>query len=82
EPDDRVVLYTDGITEARDRHGEFYGLQRFTDQLERSAAARLPAPETLRRVMHEVMDHQRGVLQDDASALIAQLSSGQERQLN
>ena len=82
EPDDWLVLYTDGITEARDAHGEFYGLQRFTDQLQRSAAARLPAPETLRRVMHEVMDHQRGVLQDDASALVAQWSSGQERGMN
>lgn len=28
---DRIVLYTDGVTEARNRHGEIWGEQRFQD---------------------------------------------------
>ncbi|MDT0164624.1 PP2C family protein-serine/threonine phosphatase [Actinotalea sp. AC32] len=80
EPDDWAVLYTDGVTEARDPAGRFYGLERLADQLERSADDARPAPETLRRLMHEVLDHQRGVLQDDATVLVAQWASGRERQ--
>ncbi len=78
EPGDVVVLYTDGITEARDHEGTFFGLERLIGQLERGAAAGLPAPETLRRVTHDVLAHQRGVLQDDASIVVAQWSSGAE----
>jgi phosphoserine phosphatase RsbU/P len=78
EPGDWVVLYTDGITEARDTHGEAFGLARLIAHLERSAATDLPAPETLRRVSHDVLDHQGGVLQDDATIVIAQWSSDQE----
>jgi sigma-B regulation protein RsbU (phosphoserine phosphatase) len=78
EPGDWVVFYTDGITEARDALGNFFGLDRLIGHLERSAAANLPAPETLRRLSHDVMDHQGGVLQDDATLVVAQWSSDQE----
>jgi phosphoserine phosphatase RsbU/P len=78
EPDDWIVFYTDGVVEARDHEGQFFGLDRLTDLLESSAAAGQPAPETLRRVIHSVLQHQRGVLQDDASLLVAQWASGQE----
>lgn len=81
EPDDWLVLYTDGITEARARDGSFFGLGRLIDILERSAADEQPAPETLRRVIHAVMDHQSGVLQDDATLLIAQWATGGEQSL-
>jgi serine phosphatase RsbU (regulator of sigma subunit) len=72
EPGDWVVFYTDGITEARDAERQFYGVDRLRDQLQRSAAAGYPVPETLRRVIHEVLDHQQGNLQDDATVLVAQ----------
>jgi serine phosphatase RsbU (regulator of sigma subunit) len=78
EPDDMVVLYTDGITEARDDEGRFFGLDRLIGHLERSASAGLPAPEMLRRLTHDVLDHQKGVLQDDATLVVAQWSSGEE----
>jgi hypothetical protein len=81
EPDDWIVLYTDGITEARAQDGSFFGLDRLTDLLERSAADEQPAPETLRRVVHAVMDHQSGVLQDDATLLVAQWATGGEKDL-
>ncbi|WP_164983846.1 SpoIIE family protein phosphatase, partial [Cellulomonas endophytica] len=76
------VLHTDGITEARDEDGRFFGLERLTDTLERSAASREPAPETLRQVVHGVLDHQHGRLQDDATLLVAQWSGGGEREMN
>ncbi|MCI2237845.1 serine/threonine-protein phosphatase [Paenibacillus sp. TRM 82003] len=78
QPGDQVVFYTDGIPEARSPGGDFYGLERLVDQLGRSAAAGLAAPETLRRIVHAVLDHQNGVLQDDATVLIAQWASGAE----
>jgi serine phosphatase RsbU (regulator of sigma subunit) len=65
-----LLLYTDGITEARDARGRFFGTDRLIDFAERSGADGLPAPETLRRLAHAVLEHQRGLLQDDATLLM------------
>ncbi len=74
EPGDRVVLYTDGITEARDSEGAFFGLGRLVALLEEHGGT--PAPETLRLVVRDVLAHQRGVLQDDATLLLLEWSPG------
>jgi serine/threonine protein phosphatase PrpC len=71
EPGDWLTLYTDGITEARDEAGNFFGEDRLVDFLRREAASDHPAPESVRRLVHAVMRHQRGVLQDDATVLLA-----------
>lgn len=70
EPGDRVLLYTDGVLEARSPDGEFFGEQRLIDLLGRHFAAGLPAPETLRRVIHALLEHQRGRLTDDATMVL------------
>ena len=70
EPGDWLTLYTDGITEARDDAGNFFGEDRLVDFLRREAASSHPPPETVRRLVHAVMRHQRGVLQDDATVLL------------
>jgi stage II sporulation SpoE-like protein len=70
EPGDRLLLYTDGITEARDARGRAFGIDRLIDFAERSGADGLPAPETLRRLAHDVLEHQGGLLQDDATLLM------------
>lgn len=44
EPGDKILLYTDGITEAENAAGEFYGLNRLTDAFERN---RLLTPQSL-----------------------------------
>jgi serine phosphatase RsbU (regulator of sigma subunit) len=70
EPGDRLLLHTDGVTEARDTHGTQFGLDRLVNLAERHHRGGLPAPETLRRISHAVLTHQRGHLQDDATLLL------------
>jgi hypothetical protein len=70
QPGDRVLFYTDGVTEARSPQGEQFGLERLADLTERHEAAGLPASETLRRVVRAVLEHQDGRLQDDATLLM------------
>jgi serine phosphatase RsbU (regulator of sigma subunit) len=81
EPGDRLVLYTDGITEARSPQGEFFGEQRLADFISAAAAAGHPAPETVRRLMRHVLSHQADQLQDDASIVVLEWLTGTEQRL-
>ncbi|MFF3751435.1 PP2C family protein-serine/threonine phosphatase [Streptomyces sp. NPDC002018] len=71
-PGDRIVLYTDGITEARGPDDSEFGVDRFTDFLIRHHAEGLPVPETLRRLVHAVLDYHDGHLQDDATVVMCE----------
>lgn len=81
EPGDRVILYTDGITEARADDGTFFGLDRLVTLLEEHAAAQRPAPETLRLVVRSVLEHHRGVLRDDATLMIIEWAPPERREV-
>ncbi len=81
EPGDRVLLYTDGVVEARSAEGEFFGLERMVDFTERESSAGAPAPETMRRVVHSVLRHQSGELQDDATMLFVEWRGGHAGEL-
>jgi serine phosphatase RsbU (regulator of sigma subunit) len=72
EPGDAVLLHTDGVTEARSEDGEFFGTERLADFVSRAVAAGLAPAETMRRLIHAVLDHQGGDLQDDATLLLVQ----------
>ncbi|MDX6419913.1 MAG: hypothetical protein QOG28_4533 [Trebonia sp.] len=72
EPDDAVLLYTDGVIEARTADGELFGLDRLTDLREREAASEQPPDDILRRLVRAVLDYQSGGLRDDATLLLAQ----------
>ncbi len=81
EPGDRLLLYTDGITEARSPDGEFFGEQRLADFVLSASAAGDRAPETVRRLMRSVLAHQADQLQDDASIVVLEWLTGEEQEL-
>jgi hypothetical protein len=72
QPGDMLLLYTDGVIEARSPGGEFFGQERLVDLVVRNLAAGLPAPETMRRVIHALLEHQAGDLDDDATLLLVE----------
>ena len=72
EPGDRLLLYSDGVIEARDATGGFFGTDRLVDFIVRQASAGLPAAESLRRLNLEILHHQEGELQDDATTLMVE----------
>ncbi len=71
QPGDAVVLYTDGVTEARATSGEMFGLDRLSDHIGRAVAAHEPPAESLRRLMAGILEHHEDRLQDDATVLFA-----------
>jgi phosphoserine phosphatase RsbU/P len=81
QPGDRLLCYTDGVTEARDSTGEMFGEHRLVDLTERHASAGLPAPETLRRLSHAVLAHLDGPPADDATLLLVEWSRAAGRRL-
>jgi phosphoserine phosphatase RsbU/P len=70
QPGDRLLMFSDGVVEARSRSGDFFGLERLGDLLDREESAGQPAPETLRRLIVAVLEHQQEMLQDDATLLL------------
>ena len=72
QPRDRLLLFSDGVVEARSEEGEFFGLERLVDLLNREESAGHPPPETLRRLILAVLEHQQGMLQDDATLLLVE----------
>jgi serine phosphatase RsbU (regulator of sigma subunit) len=76
QPDDSLLLYTDGVTESRAPDGEFFGEQRLVDLVVRNLAAGLPAPETMRRVVRALLEHQQGRLTDDATLALVTWRGG------
>lgn len=72
QPGDRLLLYTDGVVEARDEYGEFFGLPRLLDLAERHTASGVPSPEVLRRLALAVLEHQGGELADDSTLVLVE----------
>ncbi|MEU0785507.1 SpoIIE family protein phosphatase [Streptomyces sp. NPDC006173] len=72
EPGDRVLLYTDGVTEARMQDGSLFGLDRFADSVIRATAGGELASETLRRLIHWLLDSENSKLRDDATILMVE----------
>ena len=66
-PGESLVLYTDGLTEARDATGAFFGVERVLESLDRLRdAGPREIAETLYR---EIREFSGGTLRDDVAAL-------------
>jgi serine phosphatase RsbU (regulator of sigma subunit) len=81
ESGDMLLLFTDGLIEARLDGGQRMGVDGLCHFLERQAAASQTSPETLRRLRHAIVDAHPGELEDDASALLVEWRRGSERTL-
>jgi hypothetical protein len=79
EPADQVLFFTDGVIEARSADGEFFGVDRLVDMVSRTSASATPAPERMRRLMHAILSHQEGALQDDATIVVVEWSGAGTR---
>jgi sigma-B regulation protein RsbU (phosphoserine phosphatase) len=68
DPGNRIVLFTDGVTEAADADGEMYGDERLEELIRgqhRSSAAELE-----QTVAATVLEHADGTLQDDLTLVV------------
>jgi hypothetical protein len=81
EPGDMLLLYTDGLTEARRPGGELFTAERLGEFIEREAASGRAAPETLRQLREAIIERGAGALYDDATAVLLEWRRGTERSL-
>jgi sigma-B regulation protein RsbU (phosphoserine phosphatase) len=71
EAGDTLILYTDGITEARNPLGEMFGEER----LDQSATCKGSADETLKSMLAGLDDFRAGrTLNDDLTLLVARIT--------
>jgi serine phosphatase RsbU (regulator of sigma subunit) len=76
-----VLLYTDGLTEARRPGGELFSVERLGEFIEREAASGRPAPETLRQLRGAIIERGAGALNDDATAVLVEWRRETKRSL-
>jgi serine phosphatase RsbU (regulator of sigma subunit) len=76
EPGDRVLFYTDGVTEGHTTGGTPFGVERLGEFVIEHTAAGTPAPEMMRQLDHELMAHQSGALRDDATVVMVEWRPG------
>lgn len=79
EPGDRVLFYTDGVTEGHTTGGTPFGVERLGQFIIGHTTAGTPAPEIMRQLNHEIMAHQSGELRDDATVVMVEWLPGHPR---
>lgn len=72
QPGDQLLLYTDGVVEARSLDGDEFGVARLADFVARESIDGRAAAETMRRLNLAILDHQEGELQDDATTVMVE----------
>ncbi len=76
-PDSKLVLFTDGITDAESRSGEFFGRRNLINSIRQTAGMR--AKELVETVTHRVAEHIKGAEQfDDMTLLVIHYKAGEE----
>lgn len=76
EKGDRVLFYTDGLTEEHLEGGEAFGEVRLVDLIERAEQDGSPVQETVRRLSHALMNERGGTTTDDATLLVLEWRGG------
>jgi len=79
QPGDRVLFYTDGVTEGHTTGGIPFGVERLGQFVIEHTTAGTPGPEMMRQLNHEIMDHQSGDLRDDATVVMVEWEPGHAR---
>ena len=75
---DRILFYTDGITESRSPDGTLFGADRLADFLVRSSHDQVPVAETVRRLSANVVSYVGTGLNDDATLLLIEYRGASE----
>jgi hypothetical protein len=72
EPADSLLLFTDGVIEARSTQEEPYGDERLIETLEQELQGDLSSAEIVRSLARSLLTHRAAPLQDDATMLLVQ----------
>ncbi|MGQ0617340.1 MAG: PP2C family protein-serine/threonine phosphatase [Acidimicrobiia bacterium] len=70
EPGDCVLLYTDGVTDARTPDGEDFGFERLIEVVHGQASDLVQPEEVVRLVVRSVLEHRNADLADDATVVL------------
>jgi serine phosphatase RsbU (regulator of sigma subunit) len=65
-----VLVLSDGVIESRSAGGAMFGVERIGDLAVRAMAGGESIPETVRRLIHAVLEHRGLALEDDATLLM------------
>jgi sigma-B regulation protein RsbU (phosphoserine phosphatase) len=72
KPGDGIVLYSDGLIEARSPDGTDFEVERVVAALEREFSAAASTADIVRSTIADVKAHSRGPLRDDATIVLVQ----------
>jgi hypothetical protein len=67
QPNDIVLFYSDGVTEARRDGGDEFGMERFVDMASRHGDPSVGLLVVVRTILDAVLDHANDILRDDAT---------------
>jgi serine phosphatase RsbU (regulator of sigma subunit) len=71
QPDDRIVLYTDGITEVFNSRGEMLDIEGLQEIVRRTSS--LPVDQMKLAILHEVACWRQGPPTDDVSLIVVHI---------
>ncbi len=74
--EDKLILYTDGLTEAENREAELYGDDRLLATLSREGMAQMCVKDLLETVLADVEGHVAGAAQSDDLTVMVMLFRG------